>query len=183
MDWSFLDEMDKNLLYLYVRDLSSGKNQVHFMQLCTSEDTGNEQRNKLMEAEVKRKSAFYIIWFVFRYVLGCETLEKAEKYINDEIVQKYKLKSMFQARRIYIGVYGLNEIYLYKYTEGDLNIILEILYGRYDFFEQLECFIRRTEGTARSTRNRCKKAMEQVAEMMKDKPEYRTILHKYKERQ
>ena len=136
----------------------------------------------MLSAESKRNNAFYIIWFVFRYVLGCVTLEQAELMATEEVLKKYKLVSLFHQRHIYIGVYGLNEIYFYKYNEGDINIVLEILYNRYDFFEQLECFIRRTEGTARSTRNRCIKAIQQCLDMMKGKPEYEEIVKRYGER-
>lgn len=180
MDWSYLDEMDKNLLYMYAAMLVKRGNH----QLYIPSDTGNEERNDMLDAEAKRKSAFYIIWFVYRYVLGCETLEQAEKYADVETLKRYRLTSLFEhnKRRIYIGAYGLNEIYLYNYKGGDLNIVLEIIYKRYDYFEQLECFLRRTEGTARTLRFRCMEAMEQSAEMMKGNARYKEILSRYEER-
>ncbi len=178
MDWSFLDEMDKNLLYFYAKGLNSDTSTVHFQNFNVPPVGITSEQEEILDAEQRRKTAFYIIWFVFRYVLGCETLEQAEALATEEIMQKYKLVSFLHKRRIYIGVYGINEIYLYKYNEGDLNIVLEILYNRYDFFEQLECYIRRTEGTSRTTRSRCIKTYEQCLELIKGKAEYKELLER-----
>lgn len=181
MDWSYLDVMDKNLLYMYAETLTKG-GKHHGLYI--SSETGNEERDDMLNAEAKRKSAFYIIWFVYRYVLNCETLEEAREYANVETLKKYRLVPLLERnqKRIYIGAYGLNEIYLYNYKGGDLDIVLEILYKRYDFFEQLECFLRKTEGTARTLRFRCMEAIEQSAEMMKGNARYKEILDRYEER-
>lgn len=176
MDWSYLDKIDKNLLYIYARGLTKKSNEVHYQGMYSTEKTENDERNKFINAELKRKTAFYIIWFVFRYVLNCKTLEEAEQCATEENLRKFKLVSLFHKRHIYIGVYGMQEIYLYKYKEEDIGVVLEILYNRYDFFNQLKCFTRRTQGTTRTTCNRCQRAIEQYKKMMQGKPEYENIL-------
>lgn len=180
MDWSYLDRLDKNLLYMYAAMLMKRGNH----QLYIPSDTGNEERDDMLNAEAKRKSAFYIIWFVYRYVLGCRTLEEAQEHTDADTLKTFRLTSLFERnkRRIYIGAYGLNEIYLYDYKGGDLDIVLEILYNRYDFFEQLECFLRRTQGTARTLRFRCIEAIEQSVEMMRGNAKYDEILGRYEAR-
>ena len=176
MDWSFLDKVDKNLLYLYARDLLRDSRTPIFLQLYTytTQEVADEERCDLMNAEARRKNAYYIIWFVFRYVLGCDTLEKALQCATQETMDTYMLTSLLHKRHIYIGVYGINEVYLYKHKEGenDLHIVLDILYHRYDFFEQLECFIQRTEGSSRTTRNRCMKTLKETRALLEEHPEY-----------
>lgn len=181
MDWSFLDKADKNLLYMYAQTLI--KDGKHHNTYIPSE-TGNEERDAMLDAEAKRKSAYYIIWFVYRYILGCETLEEAKKYATMEVLKKYKIASFFSRNqaRIYLGIYGINEMYLYNFKGGDLDIVLEILYNRYDYIEQLECFIRRTEGTARSLHNRCRKTLEQSLTMMQGSVKCKELLRKYEEK-
>lgn len=179
--WNYLDKMDKNLLYLYASKLvKNGHNQ----NLYVPSSTGNAECDELLDAESRRKSAFYLIWFVYRWVLGCETLEQAELYANAETLKRFKLISLFghNQKRIYIGIYGINEIYLYDYKNGDLNIVLEILYNRYDVLEQLECYIRRTEGTLRKNRFRCIKVLNESVELMKGRPQLSHILKRYYER-
>lgn len=178
--WGFLDKMDKNLLYLYVSNLANGNRK----SLYITRETGDMKRDELLNAETRRNSAFYLIWFVYRWVLGCETLEQAEQYANEETLKRYRLTPLFghNQKRIYIGIYGVNEIYLYDYNSGDLNIVLEILYNRYDFIEQLECYIRRTQGTSRKNRFRCIKVLEETVEMMKGKAKFAGILKRYYDR-
>lgn len=175
--WGFLDKMDKNLLYLYVSNLANGNRK----SLYLPSETGVSSRDEVINAEKRRKSAFYLIWFVYRWVLGCETLEQAEQYANEETLKRYNLTSLFghNQKRIYIGVYGVNEIYLYDYKSGDLNIVLEILYNRYDFIEQLECYIRRTQETTRKNRFRCVRVLEETVEMMKGKAKFADVLERY----
>lgn len=180
MDWSFLDKMDKNLLYLYARDVAKKGKETHFMQLYSPEDTGNEERNEMLKSEMKRQTAFYIIWFVYRYILGCESFEDAEKLATPEVLKQFKLNSLFQHFYIYIGVSGTeNEIRFWNNGELELKVTLEILYNRYNFFEQLECYIRRTEGTKKKTRTRCIRILKDTLEAVKDNPEYEMLAKKY----
>lgn len=178
MDWTFLDEINKNFLYVYTRGLAKKGSEIHYQGIYSVEKGEFKERDEFINAEAKKKTALYIIWFVFRYVLKCKTLKETEQFANEEILRKFKLLSLFINRYIYIGIYGINEIYLYKYND-DLGIVLEILYNRYDFFEQLKCFARRTEGTKRLTRNRCLKAIEQSKEMMRGNLKCAKILKKH----
>lgn len=169
MDWDYLDEMDKNLLYIYAKALTGKNSRTSFSQLHTalnSEKNASEEVKEFEAAEASKKQAFYIIWFVYRYVLGCDTLEKALMYTSEDFLKEYKLYSFLKKRKIYIGIYGMNEVYLYNCKNGDLEIILDILYNRYNFFEQLECFIRHTEGTAKTTRARCIKALKEYNQLV-----------------
>lgn len=180
MDWSFLNKMDKNLLYLYARGVTKQDKESHFMQLYSPEDTGDEERNEMLKSEMKRQTALYIIWFVYRYILSCETFEEAEKYVTPEISKQFKLNSLFQHYYIYIGVNGTeNEIRFWNNGELEMKVVLEILYNRYNFFEQLECYIRRTEGTKKKTRSRCIRILKETLEIVKNNPEYEAMYQKY----
>ncbi len=180
-DWGFLDDMDKNLLYLYAKSLAKPNSKAFYQSFFSViVQTGDEDRDELIIAEKKCQAAYYLIWFVYRYILGCKTMEEALKYANEDILKKYKLIHFFEKRCIYIGVYGIDEIYLYKYKENDLNIVLEILYKRYNFFQQLECFFKRTEGSGRTTRKRCIKSGQKYLEMMRSNPEYDDIIKNMK---
>lgn len=178
MNWDFLDEMNKNLLYTYASKFTkAGYNRG----LYVPSNTGDCEVDEMLDAEEKRKSAYYLIWFVYRYVLKCRTFVEAEKYATPEILDKYKLTALFRPnqKRIYLGVYGLNEIYLYNYKNNDIGTILEILYNRYDYFEQLECFIRRAGESSKKSRVRCIKAMKQTLEMIENEPKCRCYFEKY----
>ena len=161
MDWGYLDELDCNLLYTYAKGFAKCSGRFCMEKIHISDEEEKSEQEQLTSAERKRQTALYIIWCVFRHVLGCRTLEEAEASATEEVLRKYKLVSLLKNRHIYIGVYGDNEIYLYKYDEGDINVILEILYNRYDMMAQMECFVRRTEGKQRTTRNRCLKKMKE----------------------
>lgn len=109
----------------------------------------------LKKAEAR---AYYLIWFVYRYVLNCKTLDETKQYANEETLKKYHLKSYIVHNCLYIGA---NKDICFRKTE-DIGIILEILYNRYGFFEQMECFIRNTKNVRQ---NRCRQAMEKYREM------------------
>lgn len=179
--WDYLDKMDKNLLYLYASMIAKGRQN---QKLFPPSNTGNAERDELLDAENRRKTAFYLVWFVYRWVLGCETLEQATKYANEETLKRYKLISLFRhnLRRIYVGIYGINEIYLYNYKKGDLDIVLEILYNRYDFLEQLECYIRKKQEILHKGFARSVKVLEETLQLMKGKPQCADILKRYYER-
>lgn len=182
MNWDFLDEMNYNLLYTYASKLTkAGHNQGFYIP----SDTGDVEVDKALDAEAKRKSAYYLIWFVYRYVLKCETFEEAEKFATSDILDKYKLATLFNynQKRIFLGIYGLNEIYLYnkkEYNKNDIGIVLEILYNRYDYFEQLECFIRKTDSSSKKTRIRCERAMKQTLELIANKPKLSCYYERYR---
>lgn len=144
--WNYLDVMDKNLLYSYSHVMSG-----HIKQICSSkavkDDLTEEEKLQIMEQSKNR--AYYLIWFVYRYVLQCATLEEALKYANKETLKKYRLLSYIQNSCIYLGMNG--EI-PFRNPE-DIEIILEILYNRYLLFGQLECFMKHTDKIRRSRCN------------------------------
>lgn len=150
--WDYLDKMNHNLLYKYA-DVISGKRR-HFHNTDSEKDAS-------FNAEEKKKNACYLIWFVYRYILQCKTLEETVPYQNEEILKKYKLTSFFINDAIFICN---DDIHFRKKTE-DIAIILEILYGRYTLWEQFDCFIRNTAGIRQT---RCKKAKEKYWNMYQE---------------
>lgn len=154
--WNFLDEMDKNLLYTYAEVMSGKRKQIQSSKSYTED---RSEHDEIRIAEETRKRAYYLIWFVYRYVLNCETLDEAMKYADEETFRKFHLYSFSTSNSaIYIGTY--KEICFRK--AEDIPVILEILYNRYDFFEQLECFIRHTKNVRQT---RCKQALENYRKM------------------
>lgn len=135
--WDFLDVFDKNLLYEYAQVLTGRKKQIRFM----SQNVITEYE-EMEQAEKKKKKAYYLIWFVYRYILRCKTLDEAMQYANTETLTKFRLSSYVLNATIYIGN-GLDKELCFRKIE-DIEMILEILYNRYDFFEQLDCFQRHT---------------------------------------
>ena len=146
MDWGYLDKLDYNLLYTYAKGFVTNNGRFCIEKFCVSPKEEVTEESVINDAEVRRQTALYIIWCVFRHILNCKTLQEAEMLATTENMQKYKIANLLRKRHIFIGVYGINEIYLYKHEEGDINVILEILYNRYDLMGQMECFARRTEG-------------------------------------
>lgn len=71
---------------------------------------------------------------------------------------------------MYVGIKGVNEMRFWKVE--DMAIILEILYYRYEFFEQMECFIRNTSNMRQA---RCKKAFLECQNMMGE-AHYRNLI-------
>ena len=146
--WDFLDVMDKNLLYTYA-DYISGKNQrLHVNSKDDSEAKQEENRKQV---------GLYLIWFTYRYILQCETLEETIPYQNEDILREYKLNNFFLRPAIFL----CNGEICFRKPE-DISMILEILYNRYDLWEQFDCFIRGTSGVRRK---RCIEAKNKYQEM------------------
>lgn len=150
--WDYLDKMNHNLLYKYAAVLS-GKRRTFYSK--------NAEKDESVNAEEKKKNVCYLIWFVYRYILQCRTLEETIPYQNEEILKKYKLSSFFINNAVFICN---DEIYFRKKKE-DIAIILEILYGRYTLWEQFDCFIRNTTGVRRK---RCIAAKEKYWNIYQD---------------
>lgn len=144
--WNYLDKPNKNLLYQYVNSLATN---------------GYAQWREADNQEVNKNNAYYIIWFVYRYVLGCDTLEKALSQNHIEVLSQYKLgRSMFSEHSVlYIDV-GDKSVKFWDIR--DIYIVLEILYNRYNLIEQLQCFIRLSDGKRRSS---CIKALEYLTKV------------------
>lgn len=139
--WEFLDSFNKNLIYTYVSCLS-GKTRM--MEWSLDEEDSDKKD------ELYCKNCFYLIWFLYRYILGCETYEEACEYATEEIMKKYKLYSRLHNRMIYIGTN--KELEFYKIE--DMKIILEILYKRYALFQQIDCFMNHTSSDVKTLRYR-----------------------------
>ncbi len=176
-DWGFLDNMDKNLLYLYAKSLAKPNSKAFYQSFFNAVvQTGNDERDEHIIAEKKCEAAYYLIWFVYRHILNCATLADALVYADETVLRRFKLTHFFEKRCLFIGVYGIDEIYLYKYKENDLKIVLEILYKKYNFFQQLECFLKKTEGTGRTTRKRCIQSSQKYLDMIRKNPEYSCVI-------
>lgn len=137
--WTFLDKINFNLLYEYADVLAGAKTYINL-------HSADEEERKM--------KAYYLIHFVYRYVLCLDRLEDALRHTDEATLTKYHLKHFLDHRYLYVGI-GENKRPFYKLS--DMNIILEILYNRYDFWEQLECFCRHTQ---RQRKRQCLEAIE-----------------------
>ncbi len=176
--WDFLDEMDFNLLYRYAEVIKAinerrGK-QLHSTCNNLKTEAGDIREKEIAEIKIakdRKMRAWYLIWFVYRYVLKCETLEDTIPYQNEETLSEYRIKSYIQ-NHIYLGadedsialksgaIVPLIKIW-FRYVD-DIGMILEILYNRYNFYEQFECFIRHTD---KSRKKRAIEALEKYKEL------------------
>lgn len=124
--WDFLDKFNGNLLYN-----CAGSKKYTFADM-------NE--------------VYYYIWFLYRYVLGCETLEEALQYANAKTMKELGIGRCFitkedQKSTLVLGNEAFGTLVLCTHDVGKkpvifLKIVLEILYGRYNYLEQLECYIK-----------------------------------------
>ena len=143
-EWLYLDHMNKNFLYVYANVLA-GKNKTMHLDFRYEAD---EKIKDPVRDEDRRNNLYYMIWFAYRYVLGCKTLEETEPYQNAETLKRFKVYSHLLNKNLYIG--GVSErVYFHKVE--DIRMILEILYNRYSMEEQMECYIRNTERRRRAT--------------------------------
>lgn len=165
--WGYLEVMDKNLLYDFANNVDGSKGLLF-------RDTNYEgclmQDKEYYKSEVQKKQGYYLMWFVYRYVLGCDTLERAKVYATEDVLRQFRLWTYIRNSKLYVGINGINEMRFWKVE--DMAIILEILYYRYEFFEQMECFIRNTSNLRQS---RCKKAFLECKEMMRE-ASYRDLI-------
>lgn len=150
--WDYLDKMDKNLLYEYATVLTGRKKSMQWFNRTEGEMSEDEQRRREVEG---RSNSLYLIWFVYRYVLGCDTLEKALSCNLEEVLTKYRLRILIEHKLLYLGID--KDIPLWK--DEDVRIILMILYNRLGFWEQLDCFIENA-GTGNRINIRQKRCME-----------------------
>ena len=181
--WDFLDKMDKNLLYTYTSKLTNGG---HSRGYYIPSTTGNAECDELFDAEAKRKLAYYLIWFVYRYVLNCKTYEESLKYANLDVLKRYKLMPLFTNHPrpyVYVGMYGIKTKY-FRSPEQDIKSILYILYNRCDYIEQIEVYINNTPSDQLSKIGRGKKLLKESIRLMESykKPSLQEMLNKYYER-
>jgi hypothetical protein len=140
--WDFLDDFKKNLVYNYVLTYGS-QNRGTTIPMVEEQEMGY-------------KSRAYIMFFVYRYVLKCETFEQAEKLVTIDNLKKYKLYLYFKSdrsieedsKRLFsIGNDIFGTVLLGSRTEEGIvlnaKIFLEILYNRYNYLEQINLAIKR----------------------------------------
>ncbi len=153
MDWRYLEYMDKNLLYEYAGSLADPTGRMS----CAVIGEDGEQ---------KKRSAFYLIWFVYRHVLGCRTLEETKAYQNEETLRRYRLNVLFKDCVLYVG-----DMDIVFHASSDIGIVLEILYGRYGLIKQIECCAAQSKGVKKT---RClgvlKKYMKTSERLREDGP-------------
>lgn len=138
--WDFLDKENYNLLYTYA-DVLIGKKKNLVWYSKDKEDVKN--------------NAYYLIWFVYFYVLNCKTLEQAlAQKEHGAIFKKYHLSPFLNNCVLYVGGGERTQPF---YLETDIPIILEILYNRYDYLEQLVCF---SNHTVKMRRKKCLETIE-----------------------
>ena len=173
--WDFLDKENFNLLYSFAEVfLSEGKKQHHLTINNLNDDSDDIREHEIARiklAKERKRRAYYLIWFVYRYVLQCETYEDAKPYMNKKTLALYHIES-YVRNNIYIGadedtvVLGggllvrLGKMWFHDIK--DIEIILDILYHRYDFFEQFECFI---SHTSKSRKKRATEILEHYREL------------------
>ena len=155
--WKYLDKMNYNLLYSYADVLSGKRRQIHMGSHSDREETCTEA---LIKAEQRRYNIYYLIWFAYRYLLGCEKYEDTLPYQNEETLSKYRLLSYIRKGHIFIDYDG--DVFFRK--PEDIGMILEILYGRYDYFAQMECFIAHT---TKNRRNHAQMVLDENTERLK----------------
>ena len=150
--WTFLDVEDYNLLYSFGEVLKKKGKQIRLIGENSSvgqEDLRGKEIMEVRQNKARKRRAYYLIWIVYRYILNCRTYADTEPYRNKEILDKYHLTAYI--KNIYLGhdedslvlgngiVVSLEKIKFRK--PEDIDIILQILYGRLGFYEQFECFI------------------------------------------
>lgn len=146
--WDFLDVMNKNLLYKYADVLIKGQP----FKFDYPANAGDDEKE-----EYKKQVTCWLIWFTYRYTLGCKTLEETIPYQNKETLKKYRLLSFITNTAIFL----CNGEVCFRKPE-DISMILEILYNRYGLWEQFDCVIRNTSGVRRK---RCIEAKEKYMQL------------------
>lgn len=126
--WSFLDKLNFNVLYEYADVLAGNKKHLSFGSKDVAE---------------RRCYYYYLVNFVYRYILDCDTLEKAISITDCDLLDKYYLREVLHSGDIYIGD---DNCRLPLYQPSDMLIILEILYNRLETEEQFECFYQKSKG-------------------------------------
>lgn len=158
--------LNKNWLYNYAECISSNK-RFRFAEI--KKDTSSlieQERHKEQAESLKKNISLYIIYFVYRYVLECETLEQALEMDYETVVDVFRLKCLFQHKYIFVGngnyKISLNSIY-------DLAIILEILYNDYGYTEQVECVLQNCNTLKTSTDNKMYNAYRRRRKIIDDR--------------
>ena len=148
--WKYLDRFDGNILYSYAYD-EGFKNSFK-----------NDEKSIDCVREENNRRIFYLIHFVYRYILGCRTYEETIPFQTQETIKKYNLEKFFfnpnksnnsRSGGVPVELTIGNELigfisFTYnsrKFHKRDLEVILKILYYRYNLPEQIDCYIQTTE--------------------------------------
>jgi hypothetical protein len=155
--WSFLDESNMNLLRKYA-DVLAGNNSKLVLKTI-SHSTNQSEADKENQASLKshiykliklkekkhkitheqKEQVYYLFWFVYYYVLECKTLEQALEQDHHKVLEDWKLQKYIINQYIFLG----NDICLISLNrDKDIAVILEILYNRYNAYEQFDCYLR-----------------------------------------
>lgn len=172
--WRFLDEKNMNLLRKYA-DVIAGNNQRLVLKTIanTAIQSEAEKENQaslnshicklihLKERKHKitpeqKEQVYYLFWFVYYYILGCKTLEQALEQDHQTVLEEWKLQKYISNQYIFLG----GDVCIIPLSRNvDVEIILEILYNRYDTYEQLNCYLRHFGNVNDKRTARCKEAI------------------------
>lgn len=155
--WKFLDDTDLNAIYAYVGVLNGDYRRISVVQFEYYIDKYVEENDKLTFNKIDVcQNCYYIIWYAYRYILKCKTLKEAKMYADSNTIEALKLGSIIRSRKLFI----CNDCNLYFAKESEMPVILEILYGRYDLKQQLNCY---ANGIATCKRTKlCREYIEKI---------------------
>ena len=139
--WDFLDILNFNVLLKYEYDIATNRSKKPRKTLYQTYTNDIEKEDY---AVTECNNAYYLIWFVYYYVLRLKTYSDTLDIDHQAIFKKYGLLRYVdhlsnERAKLYVG-YGE---YKYYFTSiKDIDTIIEILYNRYNYKEQLECVAR-----------------------------------------
>lgn len=140
--WDFLDTLNFNVLLKYEYDIATNRsNKPRKTLYQTHANEAEKEEYDISECN----NAYYIIWFVYYYVLNLKTYSEAACIDHLAVFKSYGLLRYVdhlsnERAKLYVG-YGDNKYYFTSIK--DIDTIIEILYNRYSYKEQLECVARR----------------------------------------
>lgn len=161
--WKYLDRFNGNILYSYA--YNEGFKSIY----------SNDEKSVESIKEENNKRIFYLIHFVYRYVLGCKSYEETIPYQTQEILKKYNLEKFFfnpnksdstRNKGIPVELTIGNELigfirFTYNsktFHKRDIEVVLKILYYRYNLPEQIDCYIKTTEAMTKGRKIGLKQA-------------------------
>ncbi len=163
--WDFLDTLNYNVLLKYEYDLATDRYRKPRTPLIQTFQTDAEAENYAL---TERNNTLYIIWFVYYHVLECKTLSDTSELNHLSIFKDFGLMRFIdhlstERAKLYVG-YG--DYKYYFTTTKDIDTILEILYNRYSYKEQLNCvarhLIEREQSFKLNPKNKCGKEISSI---------------------
>lgn len=162
--WEYLDIINYNLLYEYADAVINNNKYI---------GTGLSIPNPYVETEsrqdILRKNSYYLLNFIFRYIAGCKTLDECLDFIKCDEYENFSNKYFTEklAGYIYIGT----DDYFIKPDAGNISCIMEIIYKKADFMEQLKIYSSKGIITA-SKRNKLEKLIKVCNGLMERETKY-----------